>query len=67
MNISSDSRENKQQSMWRRQVYLQMTRALAPLEQSVDSTERDWHLLYERQQNSMDTRGQIVNSVIGTK
>ena len=32
-------------------VYLQMTRALARLEQTVDSTELDWNLLYERQQN----------------
>ena len=28
-----------------------MTRALALLEQTVDSTEPDWNLLYERQQN----------------
>ena len=28
-----------------------MTRALVRLEQTVDSTEPDWNLLYERQQN----------------
>ena len=32
-------------------VYLQMTRALARLEHTVDSTELDWNLLYDRQQN----------------
>ena len=32
-------------------MYLQMTRTLASLEQTVDSTELDWNLLYERQQN----------------
>ena len=32
-------------------LYLQMRRALARLEQTVDSTEPDWNLLYERQQN----------------
>ena len=32
-------------------VYLPMTRALARLEQTVDSIEPDWNLLYELQQN----------------
>ena len=32
-------------------VYLQITSALARLEQGADSTEPDWNLLYERQQN----------------
>ena len=32
-------------------MYLQITRALAPLEPTVDSTEPDWNLLYGRKQN----------------
>ena len=49
-------KRNKQESMsaWalrEEKVYLQMTRALARLEQTADSSEPDWDLLYERQQN----------------
>ena len=49
-------KRNKQESMsaWalrEEKVYLQMTRALARLEQTADWTEPDWNLLYERQQN----------------
>ena len=49
-------KKNKQESMsaWalrEEKVHLQMTRALARLEQTPDSSEPDWDLLYERQQN----------------
>ena len=48
-------KRNRQESMsaWalrEEKVYLQMTRASARLEQTADSTEPDWDLLYERQQ-----------------
>ena len=47
---------NKQESLsaWalrEEKVYLQMTRALARTEQTANSSETDWDLLYERQQN----------------
>ena len=32
-------------------VYLQMTRTLALQEQTAESIDPDWNLLYERQQN----------------
>ena len=49
-------KRNKQEAMsaWallEEKVYLQMTRALARLEQTAGSSEPDWNLLYERQQN----------------
>ena len=47
-------KRNKQESiraLREEKVYLQMTRALARLEETVDSTEPDWNLLCERQQN----------------
>ena len=49
-------KRNKQESMsaWalrEEKVYLQMTRALARLEQTAGSLEPDWDMLYERQQN----------------
>ena len=49
-------KKNKQESMsaWAlraEKVNLHNTRALARLEQRADSTEPDWNLLYERQQN----------------
>ena len=49
-------KRNEQESMsaWAlrgEKVYLQMTRALARLVHTVESTEPDWNLLYDRQQN----------------
>ena len=54
-------KRNKQESMsaWallEEKVYLQITRKLARVEQTADSTRPDWNLVYERQQNQNQDR-----------
>ena len=66
-------KRNKEESMtaWalrEETVYLQMTRALARLEQTVDSTEPDWNELYKSQQNGRrwnNGSGALANGIKG--
>ena len=61
-------KRNKQESMsaWalrEEKVYLQMTRALTRLEQTAESTEPDWNLLYERHRTGADGIIGLVHGV----
>ena len=49
--VKRSKQESMSAALREEKVCLQMTRALARLEQTVDSTEPDWNLLYERLQN----------------